>query len=251
MLLMKTYMYCCSVRLGVLFIAGMSMLLSITFMAVVFTAGTSIMFEVVVALQNNKYYMDNEVIRRSTCYAKENPDMVLWVTQLLNIAYNLSCISAAYGAYKLKMWHVVPFIISEISAFVYCTIALAIFLNINQHFVGLGTLILLSLIGSSYLVFIIYNILTLMAFVQILVLVHSDRYKQYYGSDPLKPNLNNARLFDKTSPKWWHISETKSCQDDSDMKGGEEDLSEYFQRQELINKQLWYIASTKDCHFTT
>ncbi|XP_032591679.1 uncharacterized protein LOC116805223 [Drosophila grimshawi] len=160
------------------------------------------------------------MVRDVIFWMDKYPDVVVLTLQLYSICHAIFCIIAAYGAYKLKRFFVVPLAILESVYIVQIITLFILFLRIVRHFLSLGKLILLTLSATAYSFLTVYDLFALVAFEQIIALVRSKRYQQLYGSDPFNPILNhnteqqlkehptivyvmpkaNANL-----PKWWQV----------------------------------------------
>ncbi|XP_034472193.1 uncharacterized protein LOC117779947 [Drosophila innubila] len=172
MVLMKSYFFCASVRLGVIII---------------------------------------------------NPQAVSVLLQLYSIFHVMSCAVAAYGAFKLKKCFVIPLAIFEFIYIVEIVTIFTLFLRILRHFLSLTQLTLLTIAATFYAILVAYDFLALVAFEQIVRLVKSERYQQFYGLDPFNPktphhirftytkkrNIDHPLIFyvmPKTPAKWWDKS---------------------------------------------
>lgn len=113
-----------------------------------------------------------------------------------------------------------------------------------------------------------YDTLALIAFVQIMFLVRSQRYIRLYGPDPLNPVTNGVqskqmasinpisqqpiiiyvmpkagqKLWDLPQSKWWQDEKTDNVPQNINY----EESSEFFQRQELLSKVLLRNAIKED-----
>lgn len=108
-----------------------------------------------------------------------------------------------------------------------------------------------------FVVLVAYDFFALVAFEQIVRLVKSSRYQQFYGDDPFNPILTGYASARKTKeqpevhpmfifvkpkingnvhPKWWQMA------NDSDEMELIKDTGKYFQRQELLPDVMLHNA---------
>jgi len=114
-----------------------------------------------------------------------------------------------------------------------------------------------------------YDALTLIAFVQIMFLVRSERYQRLYGTDPLNPVTDGIdhkqtspsypisqqpiiiyvmpkvgqKLWDVPQKKWWQDQKTDSR---IPQNQPHDVSSDFFQRQELLSNVLLRNAINED-----
>ncbi|XP_017098756.2 uncharacterized protein [Drosophila bipectinata] len=268
MVLMESYFFCASVRLGVLVICAAAALKSFTIMWLIFSDGNKFLFAVINVFEN--YYKTNAIAHSYINWVEQYPRELMMFFQLYSFCHIVSCIIAAFGAYKLKRYHVIPLAIFE---FIYTVqiVVVAIFtLRMVRRIVPLATLILLTIILTFYAMLVAYDTLVLVAFIQIMHLVRTERYQRLYGNDPLNPILDgipqldllegspNApnpiiiyvmpkpgqKLWDQQPKKWWQ-SERNGPQ--VRKKSLVQEISaDYFQREELVSKVLLRNAVNGD-----
>ncbi|XP_017048885.1 uncharacterized protein LOC108093377 [Drosophila ficusphila] len=267
MVLMESYFFCASVRQGVLIVSTVAALKSTVLMWVIFTNGTSFIFGMIRIMEN--HYKTSTIVKESADWVEKYPKELLMFFQLYSFCHIITCIMAAFGAFKLKKYHVIPLAIFEFIYTVQVTVLAIITLRIARHIVPLATLILLTLGLTSYAMLVAYDTLALIAFVQIMFLVWSDRYQRLYGPDPLSPSptgiptqgikqsfptpqqpiviyvmpVAGQKLWDTPQEKWWQHdkSNTKIPQ-----KSQQKDFSEFFQRKELMSNVLLRNAINED-----
>ncbi|EDW25523.1 GL26378 [Drosophila persimilis] len=232
MVLMTTYFFCASVRLGILVICFFAMCKSIIIMYVIFDNGTAFMFSVIRIFENDVNYRTSFIVKESINWVEKYPREIMMVTQLYSFCHILSCILGAFGAYRLKKYHVMPLCIFEFLYTVQIVGISVISLRIARHVVPLGTLILLTLTLTFYAMLVAYDNLALIAFIQIMVLVNSEKYQRLYGTDPLNPILYREEIpqksrvenplqqppiiiyvMPKVGQKLWHLQPQKWWQD--------------------------------------
>ncbi|KAH8244462.1 hypothetical protein KR026_010488 [Drosophila bipectinata] len=284
MVLMESYFFCASVRLGVLVICAAAALKSITIMWLIFSDGNKFLFAVINVFEN--YYKTNAIAHTYINWVEQYPRELMMFFQLYSFCHIVSCIIAAFGAYKLKRYHVIPLAIFELIYTVQIVVVAIFTLRMVRRIVPLATLILLTIILTFYaskylnkivyskviflLVLVAYDTLVLVAFIQIMHLVRTERYQRLYGNDPLNPILDgipqldlpegspNApnpiiiyvmpkpgqKLWDQQPKKWWQ-SERNGPQ--VRKKSLVQEISaDYFQRDELVSKVLLRNALNGD-----
>ncbi|XP_017115164.1 uncharacterized protein LOC108137773 [Drosophila elegans] len=267
MVLMESYFFCASVRLGVLVICTAAALKSTLIMWLIFSDGTSFLFGLFRILET--HYKTSTIIKESATWVERYPKELMMFFQLYSICHIVTCILAAHGAYKLKKYHVIPLAVLEFFYTVQVVVFTVISLRIARHIVPLATLILITLGLTFYAMLVAYDTLLLIAFVQIMFLVWSERYQRIYGADPLSPNTNGMphkemapsypipqqpiiiyvmpiagqKLWDNPQSKWW---QDKITDKDIIQKQPHEVSSDFFQRQELISNVLLRNAINED-----
>ncbi|XP_017012667.2 uncharacterized protein [Drosophila takahashii] len=267
MVLMESYFFCASVRLGVLCICCFATMKSTVIMWMIFTDGTSFLFLLTNILEN--HYRTSKLIREWADWAEKYPKELMMFLQLYSFCHIITCFLAAFGAYKLKKYHVIPLAIFEFIFTVQVVVLSIVSLRIARHIVPLGTLILLTLALTFYAMLVAYDTLTLIAFVQIMFLVRTERYQRLYGTDPLNPipgGISHKQLttsyltsqqpiiiyvMPKAGQKLWDLPQSKWWQDEvSDsrvpQKAPDDISSDYFQRQELLSNVLLRNAINED-----
>lgn len=120
------------------------------------------------------------------------------------------------------------------------------------------------------LVLVAYDTLALVAFIQIMQLVRSERYVRLYGNDPLNPILDGVthlelkegspnlpkpiiiyvmpnagqKLWDKQPKKWWQAERNGPHARKKSLV--QEISADYFQREELVSRVLLRNALNGD-----
>ncbi|XP_016978000.1 uncharacterized protein LOC108043703 [Drosophila rhopaloa] len=267
MVLMESYFFCASVRLGVLVICTAAALKSTLIMWVIFTDGTSFIFALSRILET--HYRTSTIIRESSKWVEQYPKELMMFFQLYSFCHIVTCMLAAFGAYKLKKYHVIPLAIFEFFYTVQVVVLTIISLRIARHIVPLATLILLTLGLTFYAMLVAYDTLLLIAFVQVMFLVRSERYQRLYGTDPLNPIINGTThkemalnypipqqpiiiyVMPRAGQKLWGMPQSKWWQDKSTdgeiiQKPPHEVSSDFFQRQELLSNVLLRNAINED-----
>nr|XP_016927003.2 uncharacterized protein LOC108007756 [Drosophila suzukii] len=267
MVLMESYFFCASVRLGVLCICVFAAVKSTVFMWLIFSDGTTFLFFVINILET--HYKTSNIIRESADWVEKYPKELMTFFQLYSFCHIITCILAALGAYKLKKYHVIPLAVFECIFTVQVVVISIISLRIARQIVPLATLILLTLGLTFYAMLVGYDALTLIAFVQIMFLVRSERYQRLYGTDPLNPVTDGIdhkqtspsypisqqpiiiyvmpkvgqKLWDVPQKKWWQDQKTDSR---VPQKHPHDVSSDFFQRQELLSNVLLRNAINED-----
>ncbi|EDX03848.1 uncharacterized protein LOC6731106 [Drosophila simulans] len=267
MVLMESYFFCASVRLGVLVTCIAATIKNSIFMWLIFADGTSFLYFFINILET--HYRTSIIVKESVTWAEHYSKELMMFIQLYSFCHIATCFSAAYGAYKLKKYHVIPLAIFEFIYTVQVVVLVIITLRIARHIVPLATLILMTLALSFYAMLVAYDTLALIAFVQIMFLVRSQRYIRLYGPDPLNPVTNGVQsnqmasknpitqqpiiiyVMPKAGQKLWDVPQSKWWQDEKTdvsvpQKANYEESSEFFQRQELLSKVLLRNAIKED-----
>ncbi|KAM8717493.1 hypothetical protein ACLKA7_004222 [Drosophila subpalustris] len=156
----------------------------------------------------------------------------------------MSCAIAAYGAFNLKKRYVIPLAIFEFIYIVEIVALFTLFLRILRHFLSLTHLTLLTIVATFYAMLVVYDFFALVAFEQIVRLVKSKRYQQYYGTDPFNPKhkkFTNTEqqnpehpfyIMPEVSAKWWQVKnfEQNTIRETYQV----DEMHKYFQYQELL-----------------
>ncbi|XP_002051427.2 uncharacterized protein [Drosophila virilis] len=250
MLFMESYLFCASVRLGVILISAFALIKSITILYVISTEGFDFTLSLISTFDINLSYRASYYMVRDTIYWLEQyPETVTIFLQLYTIIHCMSCIMAAFGAYKLKRYFVLPLAIFEFVYIVQILTLFVLFLRIVRHFVSLEKLILLTLTATAYAMLTVYDFLALIAFEQILKLVRSRQYQELYGSDPFRPTINivnvSPKVF-KNMPKWWQAENSEAISDTPNMNYAQDEAHKHFQSQELLAEVLLRNAINLD-----
>ncbi|KAH8314121.1 hypothetical protein KR067_011984 [Drosophila pandora] len=268
MVLMESYFFCASVRLGVLVICAAAALKSIAIMWIIFTDGTRFLFAVIQIFEN--YYKANSIAQNYINWVEQYPKELMMFFHLYSFCHVMSCVIAAYGAYKLKRYHVIPLAIFEFTYTVQVVVINIFSLRIVRRIVPLVTLILLTICSTFYALLVAYDTLALVAFIQIMQLVRSERYVRLYGNDPLNPILDGnthlelregspnppkpiiiyvmpkagQKLWDEQPKKWWQAERNGPQARKKSVV--QETSADYFQREELLSKVLLRNALNGD-----
>ncbi|KAH8262816.1 hypothetical protein KR044_000590 [Drosophila immigrans] len=247
MVLMESYFFCASVRLGVLIISAFALLKSMIIIYIISTNGLRFMLNIISYFEISMSYRASYYLVRDTIYWLEMyPQAVSIFLQLYSIGHVMSCAFAAYGAFMIKERFVIPLAIFEFIYIVEIFTLFTLFLRILRHFLSLIHLTLLTLSATFYAMLVAYDFLAIIAFEQIVRLVKSKRYQQIYGTDPLNPilpqqkgsinteeeNLEHPIIVYVMPVKWWQL---EALEHKSFKKASQADETEkYFQSQELV-----------------
>ncbi|XP_001968836.3 uncharacterized protein LOC6540749 [Drosophila erecta] len=267
MVLMESYFFCASVRLGVLVTCIAATVKNTILMWLIFDDGTSFLSFLVNVLET--HYRTSTIVKESVAWAENYSKELMMFIQLYSSCHIATCILAAYGAFKLKKYHAIPLAIFEFLYTVQVVVLVIISLRIARHIVPLATLILMTVGLTFYAMLVAYDTLALIAFVQIMFLVRSQRYRRLYGPDPLNPVPNGMQLHQvasshsisqqpiiiyvmpKAGQKLWDVPQSKWWQDEKTDVGVQQNRahevsSDFFQRQELLSEILLRNAIKKD-----
>ncbi|XP_068150963.1 uncharacterized protein [Drosophila tropicalis] len=94
---------------------------------------------------------------------------------------------ASFGSFKLYKWLLLPLALFELMYLIQFTSFHIVLMIVLKKLINLGLLIVLTLVGSFYILFEGYNCVTCLAMFQIISLVKSQRYRELYGNDPFHP----------------------------------------------------------------
>ncbi|XP_039479611.2 uncharacterized protein LOC120444123 [Drosophila santomea] len=267
MVLMESYFFCASVRLGVLVTCIAAILKNTVFMWLIFADGTNFITFFINIMET--HYRTSTIVKESATWAENYSKELMMFIQIYSSCHIATCVLAAYGAYKLKKYNVIPLAIFEFIYTVQVVVVVIITLRIARHIVPLATLILMTIGLTFYAMLVTYDTLALIAFVQIMFLVRSQRYQRLYGPDPLNPVTNGVQLTEvkfsypisqqpiiiyvmpKAGQKLWDVPQSKWWQDgkpDASVQQNQahEVSSDFFQRQELLSNVLRRNAIKKD-----
>ncbi|XP_034098077.1 LOW QUALITY PROTEIN: uncharacterized protein LOC117563724 [Drosophila albomicans] len=257
MVLMESYFFCASVRLGVLVISAFALLKSVMIIYIVSTNGLRFMLNVISYFEINASYRASYYLVRDTIYWLEQyPQAVSVFLQLYSIGHVMSCAFAAYGAYMIKQRFVIPLAVFEFIYIVETATLFTLFLRILRHFLSITHLTLLTITATFYCMLVAYDFLAIVAFEQIVRLVKSKRYQEIYGTDPLNPIITpKQKIFISTEEqnldhpiivyvmpfKWWQMEalDRKSFKETPQA----DDSHKYFQSQELVPEIMLHNAT--------
>ncbi|KAL5280560.1 hypothetical protein ACFFRR_004512 [Megaselia abdita] len=185
MVLMRTYCFYFSVRLGVILASSLviiQLLITITLFHL-FGRDWLNQFKELIDTDESEF----ESLVKSLTIFIENPNDFLVVFNIAASTHFLNCFIAMYGAFKLQKWFMIPFIFFEFIRFGLVLTSHIVLMLVLKRFINLGELIAATLAGSCLIFFIGYNWSTAIALFQIINLVKSEKYQSLYGSDPLCP----------------------------------------------------------------
>ncbi|KAH8415209.1 hypothetical protein KR215_009008 [Drosophila sulfurigaster] len=187
MLFMESYLCYCSVRLGVMLVAALSIIMNITLSVIFFIHGVNIFDGLIDLLENDSQYKCSNSVRKAIHWVHHSPDNVLVFLQCMCYAHIATALLGIYGAIRLHKWMVIPLALFEFIYFLGITIGHIVLMIMLKKQINLGLLIVLTLVGSFYCLFAGYNCVTCIAMFQIIKLVRSAKYRQLYGEDPFHP----------------------------------------------------------------
>ncbi|XP_068150964.1 uncharacterized protein [Drosophila tropicalis] len=262
MVLMESYLFCASLRLGALVITGFAMAKSIIVIYIIFVNGIGFLNDLIQIFETS--YRTSQVIKVTIYWVEKYPQQILYFVLIYHFGHIISCIQSAYGAYNLRGIHVLPLAIFEVLYTIQVVVIAIFFLRILRHYVSLSTLIAMTLVVYFYAILVVYDTLALLAFIQICHLVFSERYQQLYGTDPFNPILmttmedrlqeKNDKLsipppiiiyvMPKMGQKLWQLPQSKWWQEDSPSKESIKDnqSSKNFHQDELLSNALLRTA---------
>ncbi|ALC38301.1 CG14007 [Drosophila busckii] len=182
MLFMESYLCYCSVRLGVMIVAVLAMLQNLTLSIFLFVQGVHIFDYLIDLMEQDAQYRSSSLVRKFIDWVHDAPDNVLI---FLQVCCYLHILTAILGI--LNKWLLLPLALLELLTFLSYLILHIISMIVLKKKINLGLLIVLTLVGSFWCLFVGYNAVTCIAMYQIITLVRSSRYRQLYGEDPFHP----------------------------------------------------------------
>ncbi|XP_017048904.1 uncharacterized protein LOC108093396 [Drosophila ficusphila] len=187
MLFMESYLCYCSVRLGVIIVAVFTIIRNLALSTVLFTMGVTVFDPLNDLFEHDAEYKDRKWVRKYISWSENSPESFSAVCQILSFAHIGAAVLSIYGAMKLQKWYVLSLAFFEFALFVFITILHIVLMIMLKKQINLGLLIILTLMGCFFILFVGYNAVTCVAMFQIIGLVNSARYRELYGEDPLRP----------------------------------------------------------------
>ncbi|KAH8249279.1 hypothetical protein KR032_008008 [Drosophila birchii] len=199
MLFMESYMCYCSVRLGVIIVAVIVIIRNMAQSIVLFTMGVKFFDPLIDLFENDVDYKDRKWVRKYINYMENSPESFSALCQVLSFLHMAVAVMSIWGALKLQKWFLLPLAFFEFVYFVNITILHIVLMIMLKKQIKLSLLIVLTLAGCFYILFVGYNAFTCVAMFQIITLVKSSRYRELYGDDPfhplaMKPSRNQEPL---------------------------------------------------------
>ncbi|XP_017062988.2 uncharacterized protein LOC108102487 [Drosophila eugracilis] len=187
MILMESYMCYCSVRLGVIIVSVLTIIRSLSQSLTLFIVGVKVLDPLVDLFEHDEEYKDRKWVRKYITWSEDSPESFSAVVQIMSFAHIGAAILSIWGAVKLRKWFVVPLGVFEFFYFINITFLHIVLMIMLKKQINLGLLIILTLMGCFYILFVGYNACTCVAMFQIITLVKSERYRELYGDDPFHP----------------------------------------------------------------
>ncbi|XP_039502320.2 uncharacterized protein LOC120458655 [Drosophila santomea] len=201
MLLMESYMCYCSVRLGVVIVSVLNIIRELASSITLFVLGVKIFEPLIDLLEHDAEYKDKKWARRFISWCENDPGILTAVAHTVSYVHVLAGILSIYGAIKLRKWFLLPLAFCEFVYFIQITFLHIILMIMLKKQINLGFLIILTLLGCFYILFVGYNACACVAMFQIIGLVKSDRYRELYGDDPFHPLvMRSTRPKDAAKP---------------------------------------------------
>ncbi|XP_034134752.1 uncharacterized protein LOC117587884 [Drosophila guanche] len=193
MLFMESYMCYCSVRLGVIIVAVLTILRCMSLSIMVFVLGVKCFDPLIDLFEHDADYKDRKLVRKLINWIENSPEDFLLTMQIMFYAHIAAAILSILGSLKLQKWLVMPLALFELMYFLEFTIQHIFLMIMLKKQINLGLLIILTLIGSFYILFVGYNAITCVAMFQVISLVRSPQYRELYGDDPFHPLATRPR----------------------------------------------------------
>ncbi|XP_053676700.1 uncharacterized protein LOC128726882 [Anopheles nili] len=189
MVLMRLFCFRLSVRLGSIIVGGCCILETLIAMIALPVLGGASFFE-----QEALYYEDNmhiynphDVFVWLIRICKTKPDMFYATTMLCMGLYIPCCGAMMAGAYYMKRYLLVPFILVELLRLTCITLTHVIGMIVIKKSINVGYLIALTIAGGFALLLLFYLWACVVALMQILKIVRSPKYIAVFGDNPLAP----------------------------------------------------------------
>ncbi|XP_026835000.1 uncharacterized protein LOC6540791 [Drosophila erecta] len=187
MLLMESYMCYCSVRLGVIIVSVLTIIRELAHSITLFALGVKVFEPIIDLFEHDAEYKDRKWVRKYISWCENDPELVTALIHLVSYAHVSVALLSIYGAIKLRKWFILPLAFGELTYFINITFLHIVLMIMLKKLINLGLLIILTLLGCFYILFVGYNACTCVAMFQIIGLVKSDRYRELYGDDPFQP----------------------------------------------------------------
>ncbi|XP_011197262.3 uncharacterized protein LOC105221833 [Bactrocera dorsalis] len=189
MIWMETYLFYCSVRLGVLVVVVLGFVQVFIPTVLLLSMGMEIVNPIMKLFRDDEQFGKNINILRILNWIDSNVQGFIAFIVTLMVLYLTGCGLAIFGALKLKKWFLLPFIIADFLRVIFGFASHIIFMIILKKKLNLGFLIVVTLAGGFIILYLGYNWATSVALFQIIELIHTERYRKLYGDDPFHPQL--------------------------------------------------------------
>ncbi|XP_016963085.1 uncharacterized protein LOC108033318 [Drosophila biarmipes] len=187
MLFMESYMCYCSVRLGVIIVAVLAIIRAFAQSLTLFLMGVKFFEPLIDLFEHDVEYRDKGWVRKYISFSQNSPESFCAVFHVIAFAHMGAAVLSIYGALKLRKWFVIPLAVFEFFYVVSFTFLHIVLMIMLKKLINLGYLIILTILGCFYILFLGYNACTCVAMFQIITLVKSARYREIYGDDPFHP----------------------------------------------------------------
>ncbi|KAI8038244.1 uncharacterized protein LOC128253161 [Drosophila gunungcola] len=187
MLFMESYMCYCSVRLGSILVSVLTIIRCLAHSLVLFTMGLKVFEPLIDLFEHDSEYKDRKWVRKYISWSEDSPESFNAVFQIISFSHIAAAMLCIWGSIKLQKWFVLPLAFFEFLYFINITALHIVLMIMLKKQINLGFLIILTLMGCFYILFVGYNAITCVAMFQIISLVRSPRYRDLYGEDPFHP----------------------------------------------------------------
>ncbi|KAH8421146.1 hypothetical protein KR009_003826, partial [Drosophila setifemur] len=191
-MLMETYLCYFSVRLGVIFVAVLTIFRCMALSVSLLMMGVKVFDPLIDLFEHDAEYKDGKYVRKFINWIENSPEGVSVILQLICFAHMGAAILSIWGAIKVLKWLQLPLTFFEFVYFISFTILHIVLMIMLKKQINLGFLIILTLVGCFYILFVGYNVNTCVSMFQIISLVKSHRYCELYG-DQLSQRTNHSR----------------------------------------------------------
>ncbi|EDX03847.1 uncharacterized protein LOC6731105 [Drosophila simulans] len=201
MLLMESYMCYCSVRLGVIIVSVLAIIRELAHSITLFALGVKVFEPLNDLFEHDAEYKNRKWVRKSISWSEDDPEVLSAVVHIISFMHSAAACLSIYGAIKLRKWFLLPLAFFEFVYFIHITFLHIVLMIMLKKQINLGFLIILTLLGCFYILFVGYNACTCVAMFQIIGLVKSARYCELYGDDPFHPlAMRSNRSKDSEKP---------------------------------------------------
>ncbi|XP_052864182.1 uncharacterized protein LOC128270802 [Anopheles cruzii] len=187
--LMRLFCFRLTVRLGSIIVGGCCILETLVTMIVLAALGgaTFLRTEALYYEQNMQLYNPHFAFVWLIRMCKTNSDSTYIVLMVCMTLYLPCCLAMMAGAYLMKRYLLVPFVVFELFRLLCITLMHVVAMLVVKRSVNVGYLIALTILGTFILLLLFYLWACVVALLQILKIVRSPAYIAIFGDNPLAP----------------------------------------------------------------
>nr|XP_040235922.2 uncharacterized protein LOC120957670 isoform X1 [Anopheles coluzzii] len=189
MVLMRLFCFRLSVRLGSIIVGGFCILETIvTMIALAALGGGQFLEQEALYYEENMHlYNPDDVFVWLIGVCKTEAAMFYTLIMIGMALYLPCCGTMMVGAYYMKRYLLVPFIVVELARLSCITLTHVIGMMVIKKSINVGYLIALTIAGGFALLLLFYLWACVVALMQILKIVRSPEYIAVFGDNPLAP----------------------------------------------------------------